>query len=147
MGLNSDAPIIINSKVDIQGDGVEDGIVRFVALAPNDDFAIETTMTLRPMDSAVRCVLGGTDVTPRVVNGGLPRSQDSNDPQETSIRPNAPVLHTLPLNLTTKLVPHPLATTTITITTNLDVPSAMKTLSVVQLFTYLSKYPHVRHQP
>src|SRR6267142_2013211 len=59
--LNSDAHIIINSEADVQGDGVDDGIV---ALEPNDDFAmgappgapgaIETTMTLRPTDTAVR---------------------------------------------------------------------------------------------
>src|SRR5216683_2662795 len=61
--LNSDAHIIINSEADVQGDGVEDGIV---ALEPNDDFAmgappgapgaIETTMTLRPTDTTVRRV-------------------------------------------------------------------------------------------
>jgi len=61
--LNSDAPIIINSEMGIQGDGVKDSIV---TLAPNDtcndDFAmgappragapgaIETTMMLRPTD-------------------------------------------------------------------------------------------------
>jgi hypothetical protein len=115
--LNSDAHIIINSEADVQGDGVEDGIV---ALAPNDDFAmgappgapgaIETTMTLRPTDTAVRRVLGGTDVTPRAVNVGLPRGgggRDSDDPQDTPVRPNAPVPHTLPLPVTTEIVPPP----------------------------------------
>ncbi|KAH9953581.1 hypothetical protein BC827DRAFT_129002 [Russula dissimulans] len=35
--LDSDAHILINSDADVQGDGVEDGIV---ALEPNDDFAV-----------------------------------------------------------------------------------------------------------
>ena len=33
--------------------------------------AIETTMTLRPTDTAMRRVLGPTDVTPRAANVGL----------------------------------------------------------------------------
>lgn len=153
--LNSDAHIIINSDADVQGDGVEDGIV---ALEPNDDFAmgappgapgaIETTMTLRPTDTAVRRVLGATDVTPRAVNVGLPRGRDSDDPQEATVRPNAPIQRTLPLPVTTETVattprhhhhhhhhhhhesgcPH----------RDEDV------LSALQLLAYLSKYPHVR---
>jgi len=153
--LNSDAHIIINSDADVQGDGVEDGIV---ALEPNDDFAmgappgapgaIETTMTLRPTDTTVRRVLGATDVTPRAVNVGLPRGRDSDDPQEATVRPNAPIQRTLPLPVTTETVattprhhhhhhhhhhhesgcPH----------RDEDV------LSALQLLAYLSKYPHVR---
>jgi hypothetical protein len=153
--LNSDAHIIINSDVDVQGDGVEDGIV---ALEPNDDFAmgappgapgaIETTMTLRPTDTAVRRVLGATDVTPRAVNVSLPRGRDSDDPQETPVRPNAPVPRTLPLPVTTETIPAP--------------PRHHHhhhhhhhhdsgcphrdedVLSALQLLAYLSKYPHVR---
>jgi len=152
--LNSDAHIIINSEADVQGDGVEDG---FVALEPNDDFAmgappgapgaIETTMTLRPTDTTVRRVLGATDVTPRAVNVSLPRGRDSDDPQEATVRPNAPIQRTLPLPVTTETVatptrhhhhhhhhhhesgcPH----------RDEDV------LSALQLLAYLSKYPHVR---
>jgi hypothetical protein len=152
--LNSDVHIIINSEADVQGDGVEDGIV---ALEPNDDFAmgappgapgaIETTMTLRPTDTAVRRVLGTTDVTPRAVNVSLPRGRDSDDPQETTVRPNAPIQRTLPLPTTADTAatpsrhhhhhhhhhhesgcPH----------RDEDV------LSALQLLAYLSKYPHVR---
>jgi hypothetical protein len=152
--LNSDAHIIINSEADVQGDGVEDGIV---ALAPNDDFAmgappgapgaIETTMTLRPTDTAaVRRVLGGTDVTPRAVNVGLPRGggRDSDDPQDTPVRPNAPVPHTLPLPVTTEIVPprhhhhHHHHHDSGCPHRDEDV------LSALQLLAYLSKYPHVR---
>ena len=85
--LNSDAHIIINSDVDVQGDGVEDDII---ALEQNDDFAmgvppgapgaIKTTMMLRPTDTAVRHVLGAMDVTPRAVNVSLPRGRDNDDP-------------------------------------------------------------------
>ncbi|KAI0247708.1 hypothetical protein BJV78DRAFT_1243454 [Lactifluus subvellereus] len=140
LGLNSDAHIIINSDVDVQGDGVEDGIV---ALEPNDDFAmgappgapgaIETTMTLRPTDTAVRRVLGGTDVTPRAVNVSLPRGRDSDDTQETPVRPNAPIARTLPLPVTTETIPAPRCPHR-----DEDV------LSALQLLAYLSKYPHVR---
>ena len=152
--LNSDAHIIINSEADVQGDGVEDGIV---ALAPNDDFAmgappgapgaIETTMTLRPTDTAaVRRVLGGTDVTPRAVNVGLPRGgggRDSDDPQDTPVRPNAPVPHTLPLPVTAEMVPprhhhHHHQHESGCPHRDEDV------LSALQLLAYLSKYPHVR---
>ena len=155
--LNSDAHIIINSEADVQGDGVEDGIV---ALAPNDDFAmgappgapgaIETTMTLRPTDTAVRRVLGGTDVTPRAVNVGLPRGggggRDSDDPQDTPVRPNAPVPHTLPLPVTTEIAPPPSRHhhhhhhhhESGCPHRDEDV------LSALQLLAYLSKYPHVR---
>ena len=151
--LNSDAHIIINSDVDVQGDGVEDGIV---ALEPNDDFAmgappgapgaIETTMTLRPTDTTVRRVLGATDVTPRAVNVGLPRGRDSDDPQEATVRPNAPIQRTLPLPTPAETVPAP--------------PRHHHhhhhhhesgcphrdedVLSALQLLAYLSKYPHVR---
>jgi hypothetical protein len=118
--LNSDAHIIIinnnNSQADVQGDSDEDSIV---ALAPNNNFAmgappsalgaIKTAMTLWPMDTAVRHVVGGTDMTPRAINVGLPRSGgggDSNDPQDTPVHPNA-VPHMLPLPVTTEIVPLP----------------------------------------
>ncbi|KAI9436117.1 hypothetical protein BJY52DRAFT_658748 [Lactarius psammicola] len=150
--LNSDAHIIINSEADVQGDGVEDGIV---ALAPNDDFAmgappgapgaIETTMTLRPTDTAVRRVLGGTDVTPRAGNVGLPRGRDSDDPQETPIRPNAPVPHTLPLPVTTEIVSPPSRHHHHHHHHESGCPHRDEdVLSALQLLAYLSKYPHVR---
>ena len=153
--LNSDAHIIINSEADVQGDGVEDGIV---ALAPNDDFAmgappgapgaIETTLTLRPTDTAVRRVLGGTDVTPRAVNVGLPRGgggRDSDDPQDTPVRPNAPVPHTLPLPVTTEIVPPPSRHHHHHHHHESGCPHRDEdVLSALQLLAYLSKYPHVR---
>ena len=150
--LNSDAHIIINSEADVQGDGVEDGIV---ALAPNDDFAmgappgapgaIETTMTLRPPDTAVRRVLGGTDVTPRAVNVGLPRGRDSDDPQDTPVRPNAPVPHTLPLPVTTEIAPPPSRHHHHHHHHESGCPHRDEdVLSALQLLAYLSKYPHVR---
>ena len=150
--LNSDAHIIINSEADVQGDGVEDGIV---ALAPNDDFAmgappgapgaIETTMTLRPTDPAVRRALGNTDVTPRAVNVGLPRGRDSDDPQDTPVRPNAPVPHTLPLPVTTEIVPPPSRHHHHHHHHESGCPHRDEdVLSALQLLAYLSKYPHVR---
>ncbi|KAI0293510.1 hypothetical protein B0F90DRAFT_1822026 [Multifurca ochricompacta] len=150
--LNSDAHIIINSEADVQGDGVEDGIV---ALEPNDDFAmgappgapgaIETTMTLRPADTAVRRVLGGTDVTPRAVNVSLPRGRDSDDPQETPVRPNAPIPRTLPLPVTTEIVPAPPRHHHHHHHHESGCPHRdEEVLSALQLLAYLSKYPHVR---
>ena len=156
--LNSDAHIIINSEADVQGDGVEDGIV---ALAPNDDFAmgappgapgaIETTMTLRPTDTAVRRALGGTDVTPRAVNVGLPRGgagRDSDDAQDTPVRPNAPVPHTLPLPVTTEIAPPPSSSSRHHHHHHHHESGCPHrdedVLSALQLLAYLSKYPHVR---
>ncbi len=68
--LNSDAPIIINSEMGIQGDGVKDSIV---TLAPNDTCndnftmgappqasapgTIKTTMMLQLTDTAVHCAI------------------------------------------------------------------------------------------
>ena len=152
--LNSDAHIIINSDVDVQGDGVEDGIV---ALEPNDDFAmgappgapgaIETTMTLRPTDTAVRRVLGATDVTPRAVNVSLPRGRDSDDTQETPVRPNAPIPRTLPLPVTAETIPAPPRHHHHHHHHHHESGCPHRdedVLSALQLLAYLSKYPHVR---
>jgi hypothetical protein len=150
--LNSDAHIIINSEADVQGDGVEDGIV---ALEPNDDFAmgappgapgaIETTMTLRPTDTTVRRVLGPTDVTPRAANVGLPRGRDSDDPQEATVRPNAPIQRTLPLPTTAETVPTPRHHHHHHHHHESGCPHRDEdVLSALQLLAYLSKYPHVR---
>ena len=150
--LNSDAHIIINSEADVQGDGVEDGIV---SLEPNDDFAmgappgapgaIETTMTLRPTDTTVRRVLGPTDVTPRAANVGLPRGRDSDDPQEATVRPNAPIQRTLPLPTTAETVPTPRHHHHHHHHHESGCPHRDEdVLSALQLLAYLSKYPHVR---
>ncbi|KAI9507871.1 hypothetical protein F5148DRAFT_1201335 [Russula earlei] len=152
--LNSDAHIIINSEADVQGDGVEDGIV---ALEPNDDFAmgappgapgaIETTMTLRPADNNVRRVLGATDVTPRAVNVGLPRGRDSDDSQEATVRPNAPVQRTLPLPVTAETVPTPARHHHHHHHHHHESGCPHRdedVLAALQLLAYLSKYPHVR---
>lgn len=150
--LNSDAHIIINSEADVQGDGVDDGIV---ALEQNDDFAmgappgapgaIETTMTLRPTDNTVRRGLGPTDVTPRAVNVSLPRGRDSDDPQEVTVRPNAPIQRTLPLPVTTETVPTPPRHHHHHHHHESGCPHRDEdVLSALQLLAYLSKYPHVR---
>ncbi|KAH9972393.1 hypothetical protein BJV74DRAFT_889215 [Russula compacta] len=132
--LNSDAHIIINSEADVQGDGVDDGIV---ALEPNDDFAmgappgapgaIETTMTLRPTDTTVRRGLGPTDVTPRAVNA------------------ERPIQRTLPLPVTTETVPTPTRHHHHHHHHESGCPHRDDdVLSALQLLAYLSKYPHVR---
>ncbi|KAI0259124.1 hypothetical protein BC834DRAFT_661159 [Gloeopeniophorella convolvens] len=150
--LNSDAHIIINSEADVQGDGVGDGIV---ALEQNDDFAmgappgapgaIETAMTLRPTDTAVRRTLGTTDVTPRAVNVSLPRGRDSDDAQETPVRPNAPMPRALPLPITVEPVPTPPRHHHHHHHHESGSPHRDEdVLSALQLLAYLSKYPHVR---
>ena len=64
-----------------------------------------------------------SSLTARGVNVGLPCSGggwDSDDPQDTPVRPNAPVSHTDPLPMTTEIVSPPsrLTTVTTTATTN-----------------------------
>jgi hypothetical protein len=141
---------IINSKADVQGGGVEDGIV---GLAPNGTFtmgappgvlgAIETMMMLQPQDTAMRCIGRNSSRG----NVGLPcGGQDRDDAQDTPVRLNAPVPHTLLLHVTTEIVPPPYHHHHHHHHHESECPHCNEdVLSVRQLLTYLSKYPHA-HQ-
>jgi hypothetical protein len=80
--------------------------------------------------TAVRRVLGDTDVTPHAVNVGLSRGRegrDSDDPQEATARPNTPIQRTLPLPTLVRQSLLLLVVTTTTTTTTRVVHTATKT--------------------